>query len=127
MVGGEFAKVVDHTGPHCDRNRIHITMNSVEGFNSHVRCRTNLIAEDREIKNLISRLKKDTGLPYCESSPVLETDMDDGRARATVVGYPMSPNGDSVAIRKHSASPWTLTRLIGNGTISARSASAIMG
>lgn len=106
----------------CDRNRIHITMNSVEGFNSHVRCRTNLIAEDREIKNLISRLKKDTGLPYCESSPVLETDMDDGRARATVVGYPMSPNGDSVAIRKHSASPWTLTRLIGNGTISARSA-----
>ena len=29
----------------------------------------------------------------------------------------MSPNGDSVAIRKHSSVPWTLTRLIGNGTV----------
>ena len=101
----------------CDRNRIHITMNRVEGFNTHVRCRTNLIAETREIRNLISRLKKDTGLSYCESSPVLETDMCDGNARVTVVGYPMSPNGDSVAIRKHSVTPWTLTRLINNGTI----------
>ena len=101
----------------CDRNRIHITINKVEGFNTHVRCRTNLIAESREIKNLISRLKKETGLPYCESSPVLETDMCDGNARVTVVGYPMSPSGDSVAIRKHSTTPWTLTRLINNGTI----------
>ena len=101
----------------CDRNRIHITMNRVEGFNTHVRCRTNLIAETREIRNLISRLKKETGLSYCESSPVLETDMCDGNARVTVVGYPMSPNGDSVAIRKHATNPWTLTRLINNGTI----------
>ena len=99
------------------RNRIHITMNRIEGFNSHIRCRTNLIAEPREVRNLISRLKKETGLPYCESSPVLETDMDNGCARVTIVGYPMSPNGDSVAIRKHSAVPWTLTRLIGNGTV----------
>ena len=101
----------------CERNRIHITMNRVEGFNSHIRCRTNLIAEPREIRNLIGRLKKETGLPYCESSPVLETDMADGSARVTVVGYPMSPNGDSVAIRKHSAVPWTLTRLVANGTV----------
>lgn len=101
----------------CGRNRIHITMNRIEGFNSHIRCRTNLIAEPREVRNLISRLKKETGLPYCESSPVLETDMDNGSARVTIVGYPMSPNGDSVAIRKHSAVPWTLTRLIGNGTV----------
>ena len=101
----------------CDRNRIHITMNRLEGFNSHIRCRTNLIAEPREVRNLISRLKKETGLPFCESSPVLETDMANGSARVTVVGYPMSPKGDSVAIRKHSAVPWTLTRLIANGTV----------
>lgn len=102
----------------CEKNRIHITMNRIEGFNSHIRCRTNLIAEPREVKNLISRLKKDTGLPYCESSPVLESDLGDGSARVTIVGYPLSPNGDSVAIRKHSSTPWTLTRLIGNGTVS---------
>lgn len=105
----------------CDRNRIHITMNRIEGFNSHIRCRTNLVAESGEIRNLISRLKKDTGLPYCESSPVLETDLG-GCARVTVVGYPMSPNGDSVAIRKHSAVPWTLTRLVANETITPEQA-----
>jgi type IV secretory pathway ATPase VirB11/archaellum biosynthesis ATPase len=43
-------------------------------------------------------------------------------ARATVVGYPMSPNGDAVAIRKHSSDPWTLTRLISNGTMDAATA-----
>jgi len=106
----------------CDRNRVHITMNKVDGFNSHIRCRTNLIVENREVKNLISRLKKESGLPYSESNPILETDMFDGLARATVVGYPMSPNGDSVAIRKHSITPWTLTRLINNGTITAKEA-----
>lgn len=106
----------------CDRSRVHITINRVEGFNSHIRCRTNLILEGREVKNLISRLKKDTGLPYCESNPVLETDMFDGSARVTVVGYPLSPNGDSVAIRKHSSSPWTLTKLIANGTMEPETA-----
>ena len=106
----------------CDRSRVHITMNRVEGFNNHIRCRTNLILEQREVKNLISRLKKETGLPFCESSPVLETDMCDGCARVTVVGYPLSPNGDSVAIRKHSTSPWTLTKLIANGTIDPETA-----
>ncbi len=106
----------------CDRSRVHITMNRVEGFNNHIRCRTNLILEQREVKNLISRLRKDTGLPFCESSPVLETDMCDGSARVTVVGYPLSPNGDSVAIRKHSTSPWTLTKLIANGTIDPETA-----
>ena len=106
----------------CDRSRVHITMNRVEGFNNHIRCRTNLIMEQREVKNLISRLKKDTGLPFCESNPVLETDMSDGCARVTVVGYPLSPNGDSVAIRKHSSSPWTLTKLIANGTVDPETA-----
>ena len=69
------------------------------------------------MRNLITLLMRESNLPFCESNPVLETDMGDSDARATVVGYPMSPNGDSLAIRKHSQTPWTLTRLIGNGTI----------
>ncbi len=101
----------------CESNRIHVTLNNVSGYNSHVRCRTNLIAGEKEIRNLLNILMKESGLPFCESSPVLETNMSDGLARATVVGYPMSPNGNSVAIRKHSTTPWTLTRLLGNGTI----------
>ena len=101
----------------CEKNRIHVTLNGIAGFNSHIRCRTNLIVDKREVRNLISVLKRESGLPFCASSPVLETDMAGYEARATVIGHPMSPNGDAVAIRKHSRSPWTLTKLIGNGTI----------
>lgn len=101
----------------CDRNRIHVTMNGIAGVNSHIRCRTNLIVDKKEVMNLINILKRESGLPFCESNPILETDMKGYDARATVVGYPMSPNGDAVAIRKHSTRPWTLTRLIANGTL----------
>ncbi|WP_400236458.1 ATPase, T2SS/T4P/T4SS family [Methanomethylophilus alvi] len=106
----------------CDRNRIHVTMSGVGESNSHVRCRTNLVVDRREVDNLINVLKRESGLPFCESSPVLETDMKAHDARATVVGYPMSPSGDAVAIRKHSSNPWTLTRLIANGTVDAATA-----
>ena len=107
----------------CEENRIYVTLNSVDGLlNSHLRCRTNLIADRREISNLVNILKRESGLRFCHSSPVLETDFPDFDARATVVGYPMSPNGDAVAIRKRSSRPWTLTRLIANGTVSPRDA-----
>lgn len=101
----------------CDKNRIHVTMNGIAGVNSHIRCRTNLIVDKKEVMNLINILKRESGLPFCESNPILETDMKGYDARATVVGYPMSPNGDAVSIRKHSTRPWTLTRLIANGTL----------
>ena len=109
----------------CERNRIHVTLNNVGGSNSHVRCRTNLVCEQREMRNMITLLMRESSLPFCESNPVLETDMGDSDARATVVGYPMSPNGDSLAIRKHSKIPWTLTRLIGNGTIDPMTAGVL--
>ena len=109
----------------CERNRIHVTLNNVGGSNSHVRCRTNLVCDQREMRNIITLLMRESALPFCESNPVLETDMGDSDARATVVGYPMSPNGDSLAIRKHSKIPWTLTRLIGNGTIDPMTAGVL--
>jgi type IV secretory pathway ATPase VirB11/archaellum biosynthesis ATPase len=104
----------------CDRNRIHVTMNGTAGSNSHTKCRTNLVVDKKEVMNLRNILKRDSGLQFCESNPILETDIKSHDARATVVGYPMSPNGDAVAIRKHSVRPWTLTRLIANGTIDPR-------
>ncbi|MDR1954371.1 MAG: Flp pilus assembly complex ATPase component TadA, partial [Candidatus Methanoplasma sp.] len=104
----------------CDRNRIHVTMNGIAGNNSHIKCRTNLVVDKKEVMNLINILKRDSGLQFCETNPILETDIKTHDARATVVGYPMSPNGDAVAIRKHSVRPWTLTRLIANGTMDPR-------
>lgn len=107
----------------CEENRIYVTLNSVDGLlNSHLRCRTNLVADRREVSNLVNLLKRESGLRFCHSSPVLETDFPDFDARATIVGYPMSPNGDAVAIRKRSSRPWTLTRLVANGTVSPRDA-----
>jgi type IV secretory pathway ATPase VirB11/archaellum biosynthesis ATPase len=104
----------------CDRNRIHVTMNGIAGNNSHIKCRTNLVVDKKEVMNLINILKRESGLQFCESNPILETDIKTHDARATVVGYPMSPNGDAVAIRKHSVRPWTLTRLVANGTLDPR-------
>ncbi len=104
----------------CDRNRIHITMNEKDGSNSHIKCRTNLMVDKKEILNLINILKRESGLQFCQSNPILETDIGEYDARATVVGYPMSPNGDALAIRKHSVRPWTLTRLVANGTMDPR-------
>ena len=107
---------------HCDKNRIHVTMNGVDGVNAHMRCRTNLMVDHREMDNMVNILKRESGLRFCESNPVLETDFREFDARATVIGYPMSPNGYALAIRKHSVRPWTLTRLVANNTIDARSA-----
>ncbi len=106
----------------CDKNRIHVTMNGVDGVNAHMRCRTNLMVDHREMDNMVNILKRESGLRFCESNPVLETDFREFDARATVIGYPMSPNGYALAIRKHSVRPWTLTRLLANNTIDARSA-----
>jgi len=106
----------------CESNRIYVTLNGIEGVNSHIRCRTNIMVETREVDNLINILKRESGLRFSQSSPVLETDFPDYEARATVVGYPMSPNGNAVAIRKHSVRPWTLSRLVYNGTIDPKAA-----
>ena len=106
----------------CSRNRVHVTMNGIEGLNSHIRCRTNLMVEEREIDNLVNILKRESGLRFCHSDPVLETDFGGYDARVTVVGYPLSPNGNAVAIRKRSSRPWTLSRLIANGTVDPRTA-----
>ena len=109
----------------CDRNRIHVTMNGISGLNSHMRCRTNLMAEDREVWNLVNILKRESGLRFSHSNPVLETDFGAHDARVTVVGYPLSPNGNAVAIRKRSQRPWTLSRLVANGTVDPRTAGVL--
>ena len=101
----------------CASNRIHVTVNGVGGRNAHTRCRTNLVADAREVSGLVNILLRDSGLRFCRSSPVLETDLRGFDTRATVIGYPLSPMGDAVALRRHSDTPWTLTRLVANGTV----------
>lgn len=53
------------------KNRVHVTVNGIEGLNSHIRCRTNLMVEDREVDNLVNILKRQSGLRFCRSEPVI--------------------------------------------------------
>jgi type IV secretory pathway ATPase VirB11/archaellum biosynthesis ATPase len=57
--------------------------------------------------------------------PVLETDLSSYGARATAIGKPLSPDGIAIALRRHSPEPWTLLKLIYNGTISSTAAGLI--
>ncbi len=106
----------------CEDGPVHVTVGGGTDGNTHMGCNTNIYLEKREVSNLINVLKRSSGLPYCSTNPVLETDVPAYNARATVIGYPMSPSGDAVAIRRHSDIPWTLTRLIANGTMTAEQA-----
>ncbi len=72
------------------------------------------MVEGREVWNLMNVLKRESGLRFSRSDPVLEMDFGNIDARVTVVGYSLSPNGNAVAIRKRFSRTWTLSRLIVN-------------
>ena len=82
------------------------------------KCRTNIFVGKKDLQGLVSRMKFETGLPFSEAHPVLEADIKRLEARITLVGPPMSDGGVTVAIRKHSSSIWTMTKLIANGSLS---------
>jgi flagellar protein FlaI len=100
-----------------ERNPIHVTLSGMRGRNEMLRCTTNIIATDREVSAFISRIRFQSGRPFSEAFPTLESDIPGIDARATVIGPPLSPNGPAVALRRHSSQPWTLLRLAANGTI----------
>ena len=82
------------------------------------KCRTNIFVGKKDLQGFVSRMKFETGLPFSEAHPVLEADIKRLGARITLVGPPMSEKGVSVAVRKHTASIWTIPMLISNGSLS---------
>lgn len=102
----------------CWENPVQVVLRSDTGLPVRQKCRTNLYIGGRDVQAFASRVKFETGLPFSEAHPVLEADMRHLGGRVTLVGPPLSARGVSIAIRKHSASVWTLTRLIANGTLS---------
>ncbi|MGA1848089.1 MAG: ATPase, T2SS/T4P/T4SS family [Thermoplasmatota archaeon] len=83
---------------------------------------TNILLTASELERIVSILRYHSGLPFSEASPVLECDLELYNARVTAVRPPMSPQGISIAIRKHSHDPWTLPRLMDAGAITAEGA-----
>lgn len=102
----------------CWENPVQVVLRSDTGLSVRQKCRTNLYLGSRDIQAFTARVKLETGLPFSEAHPVLEAEMKNLGGRVTIVGPPLSTRGLSVAIRKHTTSVWTLTRMIANGTIS---------
>ena len=107
-----------------DSNLVHVALNQV-GRAGILRCRTNIIASTSEVKCLIARIRYFSGRPLSESSPILETDILDGRARATAISSPLSPEGPAIALRRHSRNPWTLMRLVHESSLDCMTAGLI--
>jgi len=106
-------------------NPIHVTFSGLTGTNNLMRCDTNIIASENEVTAFVSRMKHQSGRPFSEAFPTMETDVGGFEARATVVGLPLSPNGTALALRRHSSTPWTLLKMAHSGTIDALTAGLI--
>jgi type IV secretory pathway ATPase VirB11/archaellum biosynthesis ATPase len=107
-----------------DSNPVHVALNQV-GRAGILRCWTNIIASTSEVECLVARIRYFSGRPLSESCPILETDILDGRARATAISTPLSPEGPAIAFRRHSRNPWTLLRLVREGSLDCLTAALI--
>ncbi len=105
-----------------DRNPISVNVSGLADENRLGRCSTNIIISSAEVEAFSSKLRMYSGRPFSEAHPVLETDIDNLEARATLIGPPLSPHGTALALRRHATSPWTLLKLAYNGTIDSYSA-----
>ena len=90
---------------------VHLTLGNVDGGLSQ-RCVTNMRLTEGDTESLLSRFRFESGRPFSEAMPVLETNLEEFRSRVTAIGRPLSPHGLAMAIRRHSIEPWTLPRLI---------------
>lgn len=88
-------------------------------------CSTNIIMPDDDIQGILSRFKFISGRPFSEAHPLLECDVHEYDTRISAIGPPLSPDGIAFAMRKHSAEPWTLPRLIAAGSITPLAAGLI--
>lgn len=92
-------------------NPVHLTLGTA-GEELSQRCMTNIRLTENDAESLLSRFRFESGRPFSEAMPVLETNLEEFRSRVTVIGRPLSPRGLAMAIRRHSMDPWTLPRLI---------------
>jgi type IV secretory pathway ATPase VirB11/archaellum biosynthesis ATPase len=98
-------------------NRVYIKLGGLNHPELSEKCVTNVSVGEEDAESLLSRFRYESGRPFSEAMPVLETDLSAYKARATAIGKPLSPDGIAIALRRHSTDPWTLLKLIDNGTI----------
>ena len=98
-------------------NPVYVTIGGAPDPRASGRCRTNLCLGAGDAESLLARFRTESGRPFSEARPFLETDLQGYSTRVTVIGKPLSPEGIAIALRRHSTDPWTLPRLIEAGSI----------
>ncbi len=83
-------------------------------------CSTNIIPNAKEVDAWASRFRLLSGRPLDEGHPVLDTELitQKIRSRVAITQRPLSPNGLSIAFRRHREAPWTLPLFVNNKMIS---------
>ena len=100
------------------KNPIHASMGGMLHKELYDKFVTNVILSNEDVESMISRFRYESGRPFSEAMPVLETDLVQHQTRITAIGKPLSPDGIGIAFRRHSTDPWTMLKLIANGTVS---------
>lgn len=83
-------------------------------------CASNIIPNAKEVDAWASRFRLTSGRALDEGHPVLDTELitDLFRSRVAIAQRPLSPEGISIAFRRHREKPWTVPLFINNNMIS---------
>ena len=83
-------------------------------------CASNIIPNAKEVDAWASRFRLMSGRALDEGHPVLDTELitDMFRSRVAIAQRPLSPEGISIAFRRHREKPWTIPLFINNKMIS---------
>lgn len=98
-----------------DSNNIYLELGGIDDVRD--KCRTNVFLSSKDMNSTLSRFRSESGKPFSEAFPVLETDLSQYDTRVTVIGSPLSPDGTAFALRRRDTEPWTLPRLIKAGSL----------
>ena len=98
-------------------NPVYVTIGGTPDQRARGRCRTNVCLGADDAESLLARFRTESGRPFSEARPYLETDLPGYSTRVTVIGKPLSPEGLAIALRRHSTDPWTLLRLVEAGSL----------
>lgn len=104
---------------------VHVALSGIADERIGGRLETNIRLGEDAAESLLSKFRLESGRPFSESMPILEHNLPSFGTRVTVVGPPLSPKGVAIALRRHSSRPWTLLKLIANGTLTADAAGLI--
>ncbi len=96
-------------------NNVYIELGGVPDIRD--RCRTNIFLTEEEVESMLARFRSESGKPFSEAFPVLETDLYEFDTRVTAIGKPLSQDGIALALRRRSKEPWTLPKLIRVGSL----------